>query len=391
MCKSIFDKIKLNNGYEMPRYGTGPDLPNIEQVVGAWNVNQMEEEIHPDALTFEETLENLIECGVRSFDSGARYGTEAPIGKFFRSCGLPREELYLTTKVNNRMQGYDKTMQDFEQSMKNTGLEYIDLYLIHCPVPVKGLYVDTWKALEEIYYSGRVKAIGVSNFTVQQLYDLADVSDIVPVVNQYEQHPFYVQANLLAYERRHNIIPQSYSPLGQGRFAKDHRLQWLAEKYGKTVAQIILRWHLQSGFMLVTRSSNQKRIHENANIFDFSLTAEEMGFIAALNHGERVWHNPDRFPGTAAHIHVEEVFRRGVEQELEIRNLSAEKNQEIIEAENMLLLPADVDGTKDYIIYCFYRAAAVYGCNENIEEQAANMAKQLAAEFVEGCLKREGI
>lgn len=387
MTKSIFDKVTLNNGYQMPWYGSGPDLPDIESTMGAWNVNQTEEEVHPGALTFQETLDTLIECGFRSFDSGARYGTEEPIGAYFRSCGIPRGELFITTKVNNLMQGYDRTLQDFEQSMKNVGLDYIDLYLIHCPVPIKGLYVDTWKAMEEIYRSGRVKAIGVSNFTVQHFYDLADVSDIVPVVNQYEQHPFYVQPNLLAYERRHHIIPQSYSPLGQGRFAKDARIQWLADKYGKTVAQIILRWHLQSGFMVVTRSSNKDRIRQNAEIFDFELTPEDMGFMDTLNHGDRVWHNPDRFPGTAAHIHVEEVFRETVKKELEKRDLAAQKTEEVLEALEALLAPADVDGTRDYIIYCFNKAAAVHGRNGDIETQAIGEAKKLAAEFVENCLK----
>ena len=382
---SIFDKIELNNGYRMPRLGSGPDLPEAE--VGAWNVSQTDDEIHPGALSFQKTLERLIECGYRSFDSGARYGTEEPLGNFFRECGIPREELFLTTKVNNLMQGYDTTMQDFEQSMKNTGLDYIDLYLIHCPVPIKGQYVDTWRAMEEIYKSGRVKAIGVSNFTVQHFYDLADVSDIVPAVNQYEQHPFYVQANLLAYERRHGIIPQSYSPLGQGKFARDARLQWLAEKYHKTIAQIILRWHIQNGFLIVTRSSNYERIAQNADIFDFELTEEEMGYMAALDHGDRIWHNPDRFPGTAAHIHVEEAFREAVNDEIEKRGLADDMAHQVMEAEEILLEPADIDGTKDYIIYCFNRAAAIYGRNAGIEGQAVEEARKAAAEFVERCLR----
>lgn len=384
MINSVFDKIELNNGYQMPRLGSGPDLPEAE--VGAWNVSQTDEEIHPGAMGFQKTLERLIECGYRSFDSGARYGTEEPLGKFFRACGLPREELFLTTKVNNVMQGYDSTMWDFEQSMKNTGLDYIDLYLIHCPVPIKGQYVDTWKAMEAIYRSGRVKAIGVSNFTVQHFYDLAEVSDIVPAVNQYEQHPFYVQANLLAYERKHGIVAQSYSPLGQGKFARDPRIQWLADKYQKTIAQIILRWHLQSGFMIVTRSSNYDRIAQNADIFDFELTPAEMGFMAALDHGDRIWHNPDRFPGTAAHIHVEESFRKAVEDEIEKRSLPDHTARRILDAEEILLEPADIDGTKDFVIYCFNRAAAIHGRNAKIEVQAIEEAQKAAAEFVERSL-----
>lgn len=381
--QSIFDKITLNNGYQMPRLGAGPDLPDVEQTYGAWNVNQTEEEEHPGALSFRRTLDTMIECGFRSFDSSARYGTEAPLGDYFRTCGIPREELFLTTKVNNLMHGYDNTMRDFEQSMKNTGLDYIDLYLIHCPVPIRGLYVQTWKALEEIYRSGRVRAIGVSNFTVQHFYDLADVSDIVPAVNQYEQHPFYVQANLLAYERRHGIVPQSYSPLGQGKFARDPRIQWLADKYGKTIAQIILRWHLQMGFMVVTRSSNETRIRQNADLFDFALSDEDMGFMAALNHGDRIWHDPDRFPGTAAHIQVETAFREAARRAMERADLTAGQLAAAEQALEALLEPADVDGTRDYIIYCFNKAAAIYGRNGNIAEQAAEQAELLAEAFVE--------
>lgn len=387
MIDSIFSKITLNNGYQMPRYGTGPDLPDVEETYGAWNVNRTDEAAHPGAMDFHETLDTLIECGFRSFDSGARYGTEGPLGDYFRTCGIAREELFITTKVNNIMHGYDKTMRDFENSMKTIGLDYIDMYLIHCPVPIKGLYTDTWRALEEIYKSGRVKAIGVSNFTVQHFYDLADVSDVVPAVNQYEQHPFYVQPNLLAYERRHNIIPQSYSPLGQGKFARDPRIQWLADKHHKTIAQIILRWHLQMGFMVVTRSSNKERIRQNADVFDFELSAEDMGFMAALNHGNRIWHDPDRFPGTAAHIHVEEAFRESVNKAIENKDLNPEQAGNVLAAEEALLEPSDVDGTRDYIIYCFNKAAAKYGRNGDIEAQAAEEAEELAKIFVENCLK----
>lgn len=388
MASSIFDKITFNNGYQMPRYGTGPDLPDVEATVGAWNVNQTEEEIHPGALTFQRTLETLIDCGFRSFDSGSRYGTEEPLGDFFRNCGLPREELFLTTKVDNRMHGYDKTLQDFDASMKRTGLDYIDLYLIHCPTPIRGLHGETWKALEQIYKSGRVKAIGVSNFTVQHLYELSDISDIVPVVNQYEQHPFYVQPNLLAYLRRHNIVPQSYSPLGQGRFAADPRIRWLADKHGKTIAQIILRWHLQQGFMVVTRSSNEKRIRQNADIFDFELSQEDMAFMSVLNHGNRVWHDADRFPGTAAHIQVEQALREQLRYELAHRDLTAAQLTQIQESAEAMLECADVDGTRDCIIYCFRKAAVRNGGpNAGVGEQAVEEAKKLATLFVDACLK----
>ncbi len=385
---SVFSKIRLNNGYEMPRYGMGPGYPEAtDETVGAGDLTGRNSEVQTTEMTWQATMDALIECGVRSFDSGARYGTEGPLGEYFKACGIKREELYITTKVNNTMHGYDNTMRDFENSLRTTGLDYIDLYLIHCPVPIKGLYVETWKAFEKIYQSGLVKAIGVSNFTVKHFYELEDNSDIVPTVNQYEQHPFYVQPNLVAYERRHHIIPQSYSPLGQGRFANDHRIQWLADKYGKTVAQIILRWHLQMGFMVVTRSTNLSRIRQNTDIFDFELTPEDMAFMDTLNHLERVWHNPERFPGTAAHIAVEEAFRDTVDREVGRRNPKPKKVHEIYNALDALLAPADIDGTKDYIIYCFTKASAIHGRNGRIQEQAIEEAKKLAVQFVEEAIK----
>lgn len=201
--KSINDKIRLNNGYEIPCYYIGPSHPawsdkakNDGKVDGSGFAT-----VDVCGATIEDVMRTALECGVRGFDTGARYGTEEDIGRFFRTCGLPREELFVTTKVNNKMQGYDNTMIDFDASMKKLGLDYVDVYMIHCPVPQRGLYVDTWRAFEEIYRSGRAKAIAVSNFNVQHFYDLAEVSDIVPAINQIEQHPFYVQENLKAYEK----------------------------------------------------------------------------------------------------------------------------------------------------------------------------------------------
>ena len=382
MKGSIFDKVTFNNGYQMPRYGIGPNkVQNIQKDGNVAGTDLYQKKT--DAITdFRRMLEVAVENGFRSFDSGARYGTEEDIGAFFRTCGLPREELFVTTKVNNKMQGYDTTLKDFDDSMNKLGLDYVDLYMIHCPVPVKGLYVETWKAIEKIYKSGRAKAIGVSNFTVQHLYNLMDQTEIVPVVNQKEQHPFYVQPNLLAFERRHNIISQSYSPLGMGKFATDPRIQWLADKHGKSIAQIILRWHVQSGFMVVTRSSAEKRIHENANIFDFELSAEDMAFMSTLNHHDRIWHDPDRFPGTYAHVHVENVFREAVDHELEAMKADDETRERVKRDVETLLDAKDVDLTRDYIIYCFTKAVAKHGPNANIEEQACEEAVSLAKDAV---------
>lgn len=386
MNRSIFDKVRLNNGYEIPCYYIGPAQPvwsnkakNDGKVDGSVFAT-----VDVSGATIEDVMRTALECGVRGFDTGARYGTEEDIGSFFRTCGVPRSELFVTTKVNNIMQGYDNTMLDFEASMKKLGLDYVDVYMIHCPVPCRGLYMDTWRAFEALYRSGRVKAIAVSNFNVQHFYDLAEVSDIVPAINQIEQHPFYVQENLKAYEKKHGIVSMSYSPLGQGRFATDPRLEWMAEKYGKSIAQIILRWHLEKGFIPVTRSSNPKRVRENAEIFDFALDPADMAFLETLNHHDRVWHLPDRFPGTYAHVHVEDVFRKSVETELDAPDVPQEKRDEIRKSIEKMLEYKDIDGTKDHIIWCFTHAVALYGPCADIEERACEMARLHAKHFVRG-------
>jgi diketogulonate reductase-like aldo/keto reductase len=369
MFGSIFDKLTLNNGYQMPRHGTGPTR------------------FRENPKKYREVLDYCIENGYRSFDSGARYGTEKGIGELIRTCGIPRDELFVTTKVNNIMHGYDKTKLDFENSYKTLGLDYIDLYLIHCPVPVKGEYVNTWRAINEIYESGRVKAIGVSNFTIQHFYNLFEVSDIVPAVNQIEQHPFYFQPNLSAFMKKYGIISQSYSPLGRGRYAQDDRVNYLANKHHKTIAQIILRWHIQSGFMLITNSSNPTRIKQNANIYDFELSPDDMAYMSSLNHLERMWHNPERFPGSVAHNHVERMFKEVADQTIEESNTSPTQKGAARQAIEELLSEKDIDGTIDIIIYCFQKAVAAYGPNKNIKDQAVENARIVAKEFVNDLLQ----
>lgn len=382
----INDKITLNNGYQIPCYYIGPLHPAwSDKATKDGKVDgSMQSQQDQNGATLEDVLYKALECGIRGFDTGARYGTEEDIGRFFRTCGVPRNELFVTTKVNNKMQGYDNTLIDFENSMKKLGLDYVDVYMIHCPVPQKGLYVETWKALEALYRSGRVKAIGVSNFTIQNFYDLADNSDIVPAINQIEQHPFFVQPNLKAYERKHGIVSMSYSPLGQGKFAKDPRLALVADKHGKTIAQVILRWHLQKGFVPITRSSNPIRVAENANIFDFELDASDMAYIETLDHHDRVWHIPDRFPGTAAHVHVEDVFWKAVDREMAAPDVPPEKKDEIRAIITSMMEEKDIDGTKDHVIWCFTHAMTIYGACANIEDRACEIAELHARHLVRG-------
>lgn len=379
---SIFDKVTLNNGYQMPPLSVCPDMPDSDDLA-VWQKK------HPDEIPFEKNIEYLLECGYRSFDSGMRYGTEEILGKYFRNYGIAREELFLTTKVYHNHHGYENTLRYVDSVLKKTGLDYIDLFLIHCPVTYRGLYAETFKALTELYGQGVIKVAGVSNFTVQHFYDLAEVTDIVPAVNQYEQHPFYVQHNLLAYERKHGIIPQSYSPLGHGKYACDKRIKWIADKYGKTVAQVILRWHLQSGFMAVTRSSNDRRIAENADIFDFELSKEDMAYMETMNRGVRIWHDPIRFPGSYYYEPVEQVFLNAVSRKMNEYILPEDVESRVWESLNEALSFADIDGTKDYVIYSFTSAVAKYGRNANLPAQAEKEACEIAAELVERTIEQE--
>ena len=382
----ISDKVVLNNGYAIPRFYLGPAQPvgsvsfsNDTRVNGSSDAFKSS-----DGCTapLDDVVSAALDAGYRGFDSGARYGTEEDLGRIFRTCGIPRDELFITTKVNNTMQGYDSTLRDFEASMGKLDLEYVDIYMIHCPVPVKGLYCDTWRAFEEIYRSGRAKAIGVSNFTVEHMRRLSEISDIVPAVNQIEQHPFFVQPNLKTYERERGIVSMSYSPLGQGKFAHDPRLRSLAEKHGKTVAQVILRWHLQMGYVPITRSTSPDRVRENADVFDFELDDSDMAYMGAHNHGERVWHDPDRFPGTAAHVRIEKSFRAAVERAKDDLALAPRTRCEIDAEIEAMLSSTDVDGTIDFIIACFFEAARVYGPNAEVEDQAEEIAERHALAVV---------
>lgn len=378
MYTSIFDRITLNNGYQIPPLAICPDMPDFEEL-DEWKAG------HPGEIPFYDTIKWQLELGYRHFDTGMRYGTEEVLGEFFRNYGIPREELFMTTKVYHTHHGYDMTLRYVEQVLRKTGLDYIDLFLIHCPVTYRGLYAETFKALTDLYQTGVIKAVGVSNFTVQHFYDLQEVTDIVPAVNQREQNPLYLQDNLIAYEKRHHITSMSYGPLGRGRLARDARLKRIAEKHDKSVAQIILRWHLQMGFMAVTRSVNKQRLKENSEVFDFTLDAEDMAFIEALNHGLRNWHNPVRFPGTPFYDPVETIFLDTLGEELKKVSLTKEEKRRAQAKMEDALSAKDIDGTLDYVIYAFTLAVAKYGRRADIPELAKNEARKIAAALAERC------
>ncbi|WP_020619643.1 aldo/keto reductase [Paenibacillus daejeonensis] len=273
MTQSIADYTTLNNGVKMPWLG-----------LGVWKVEDGNEVV--------QSVEAAIRHGYRSIDTAAAYKNEAGVGDGIRNSGVPRDEIFVTTKIFNSDQGYEEALAAFENSNQKLGLEYVDLLLIHWPV--KGKYKDTWRAMEKLYNNGLVRAIGVSNFQVHHLIDLMGSCEVCPMVNQVEFHPLLTQEPLRAYCRENKIQLEAWSPLMQGNLDLPV-LQELADKYDKTAAQIVLRWDLQHGVITIPKSTHEERIKENANIFDFSLTQEEMEWINGLNQNRRFGPDPDNF------------------------------------------------------------------------------------------------
>jgi diketogulonate reductase-like aldo/keto reductase len=271
-------EITLNNGVQMPQLG-----------FGVW---QLPDEETPQAVA------TALEAGYRSIDTAAIYQNEAGVGRAIAASGLPREELFITTKLWNHNHGYDATVRAFDGSLRNLGLDYLDLYLIHWPVPAADRYVETWRALEKLQADGRVRAIGVSNFQIPHLHRLFDETDTVPAVNQIELHPRLPQAALRAFDAEHGIVTEAWSPLARGGdLLADQEITALAEKHGRTPAQIVLRWHLQLGNVVIPKSATPARIRENIEVFDFELDRADLERIATLDDGTRIGPHPDRFGG----------------------------------------------------------------------------------------------
>ncbi|GIP35738.1 aldo/keto reductase [Paenibacillus sp. J2TS4] len=273
MNNRLAECTELSNGVKMPWLG-----------LGVWKVE--------DGHMVENAVRSAIQTGYRSIDTAAVYGNEQGVGRAVAEAGVPREELFITTKVWNSDQGYETTLQAFEESRRKLGLDYVDLYLIHWPV--KGKYKDTWKALEKLYKEGSVRAIGVSNFHPHHLDDLLTDAEIVPMVNQVETHPLLSQKELLRYCKDKGIQMEAWSPLMQGNL--DHPvLQEIAQAHGKSPAQVILRWDLQNGVIVIPKSTNEQRIKENSGIFDFELSASDMEKIDSMNENKRFGADPDNF------------------------------------------------------------------------------------------------
>ncbi len=264
----------LSNGVHMPLLG-----------LGVWRMDEGPE--------VEQSVSWALEAGYRSIDTAKVYGNETGVGKAIAGSGLPREDLFVTTKVWNSDQGYDRTMRAFEDSLVRLGLEYVDLYLVHWPVKTR--YIDTWRALETLYEEGRVRAIGVSNFMIHHLEDLLANAKVDPVVNQYEYHPRLQQPELHTYCLKHNIQPEAWSPIMKGRVVEIPELEEIGGRHQKSAVQVTLRWLLQKNVVAIPKSSKRQRIIDNGDLFDFELSEEEMTAIDALDRDQRVGPDPDNF------------------------------------------------------------------------------------------------
>jgi diketogulonate reductase-like aldo/keto reductase len=237
-----------------------------------------------------------LDNGYRLIDTAAGYGNERGVGEAVRRSGIPRDDIFVTTKLANADHGYDNAMRALETSLGELGFDAVDLYLVHWPLPAHDLYVETWRALEKIAADGRARAIGVSNFTPEHLQRLLDETEVVPAVNQVELHPYLQQSELRAFHARHGIVTEAWSPLGQGKSLLDDRaVVAVADRLQRTPAQVVLRWHLQLGNVVIPKSVTPTRIAANIDVFDFHLADDDMATLGSLESGERMGPDPDTF------------------------------------------------------------------------------------------------
>jgi 2,5-diketo-D-gluconate reductase A len=265
-------RIRLNDGTDIPQLGLGVFQVPLDEVA--------------------EVVRYALEVGYRSIDTAAGYENEEGVGEAIASSGLPREEIYVTTKLTNSEHGYDAALHGFEESRRKLRLNYVDLYLIHWPQPGRDLYMETWRAFEKLKAEGLARSIGVSNFLIPHLERLLAESDVVPVVNQIEVHPGLQQRELREFCWDHDIVPEAYSPLARGEMLSHPVITELAAKYGRTPAQVVLRWHIQEGNIVIPKSTTPARIKENFEIFDFELSEDDMKLFDGLDSGQRTGLDP---------------------------------------------------------------------------------------------------
>jgi 2,5-diketo-D-gluconate reductase A len=265
--------ITLSDGNQIPQLGLG--VYKVEDATAA------------------RIVEGAIDAGYRHVDTAKLYFNEAGVGAGVRASGIPRDEIFVTTKVWNDDHGYDETLRAFDASLELLGMDYVDLYLIHWPAPKQDRYVDTWRALETIKRDGRARSIGVSNFNPPHLEKLLAGATESPVINQVEIQPWLQQRELRDFDAARGIVTEAWSPLARGRVIGDPTLEAIGEKHGKSSAQIVIRWHLEQGLVVIPKSNSIERIRENSQVFDFELDATDLAAIAALESGERTGSNPD--------------------------------------------------------------------------------------------------
>lgn len=267
--------LEMNDGRSIPQIG-----------FGVWQV--------PDEIVTDATL-SAFEAGYRHVDTAAVYENERGVGEAIARSGLLRDDLFITTKVWNTDHGYDATMRAFDASIGLLGLDYVDLYLVHWPSPATGDYLATWKAVVALREQGRTRSVGVSNFHVPHLQHIIDEVGVVPVVDQVELQPWLPQAEIRDFNAGHGILTEAWSPLASGELLHDPLLGAIAAKHGKSTAQIMIRWHLQLGNVVLPKSVTASRIRENIDVFDFALDADDLASIGTLESGQRTGPNPDEF------------------------------------------------------------------------------------------------
>ncbi len=267
--------IRLNDGVEIPQMGLG--TYQIEQT------------------NAREVTLAAFDVGYRHIDTAEMYGNEKGVGAAVRDTDLARSDIFVTSKLNNGFHAHDDALAAFQQTIDDLGIGYIDLFLIHWPLPDVGDYVETWKAMEQIAQTDQCRSIGVSNFQPHHLQRLFDETDVVPSINQIEVHPYFAQNEVRAFNAQHGIVVEAWSPIAQGRVLSDETLMAIGEECGKSSAQVALRWHIQRGDVIFPKSSHPRRMAQNLDIFDFELTDEQMSRIDSLDRGQRIGPNPDEF------------------------------------------------------------------------------------------------
>ena len=268
-------KLTLNNGQQIPQLG-----------LGVYKVNQ-------DIAV--QLVGTAIDLGYRRIDTAALYDNEQEVGAAIRKSSVPREEIYVTTKIWNNRQGYHESKEAIEESLDRLNIGYVDMMLIHWPAPKQNKFVETWRAFEEVLEGGKIRGIGVANFNIHHLEQLLESANVVPALNQVELNPTFQQPELRAFNTKHGIATEAWAPLGRAKILDHPVLVEIAAAHGKSAAQVVIRWHLQIGNLVIPKSSNPDRLSENLDVFDFSLSESDMQLIASMDTGIRASNNPDDF------------------------------------------------------------------------------------------------